>query len=134
MGVRCARCHRYLLGSPARRTLTGRWRHESCAHLPEPTRAEFDQLADTLMTSHPWPRARTLSDELASVLEELGELRSVRATAAQVPRQAGPPDLETVDLEREHELARRGEQLHEAITSEREWKAARLATEWAAGQ
>ena len=135
LGVRCARCHRYLLGSSGvRRTVTGRWRHQSCARAPEPSLDEFAQLAGVLMSSHPWPRMVALDAELSELLGELEELRRRAAPrVASMPRQAGPPGLEQDELQREYDLLKRGEVLHQAIESERTWKARRLALEWADG-
>ena len=117
-GTRCARCHRYLLGTARiRRTLGGRWRHESCTEAPEPSPDDFAGLATVLMRHQPWPRLQSLDAQLREVSEELA--------AQQVPRQAGPPRVE--------QLEERLSTLRAAIESERSWKAGRLAVEWSAG-
>ncbi len=136
LGVRCTRCQRHLVGDvEVRRTVSGRWRHESCAAAPEPTSDDFSALADLLMHQHPWPRVAPLLAQLDEVLARLETLRG-GGSASPVPRQAGPPSAEEVpaaQLERERALTSRAAELHEAIASERAWKARRLATEWADG-
>ena len=130
VGERCARCHRYLVGATGvRRGLRGRWRHASCADAPAPTAAELAGLAEVLMTSRPWPRVVQLTDELTAVTDELDR---TAAPAARVPAQAGPPLAERID-DHELRLRDRRDELHEALATERSWKARRLAVEWADG-
>ena len=130
LGLRCVRCHRYLVDtSTARRGLTGHWRHESCADAPKPTESQFAALARFLMDSQPWPRLHHLRAELVGVLDELED-----APVARMPNQAGPPSIEQLPTEetlRIKELRERMTALQDAIDNEREWKAKRLAVEWA---
>jgi hypothetical protein len=136
LGVRCARCYRYLFpDAGVRRSVTGRWRHRSCETAPEPSEADFTELAALLMERHPWPRAQALLGQLADVDEELAEIDG-DGIVGLFPRQAGPPtveDLESVVGERKAYLVERGEDLRAAIEWERSWKADKLAAEWSDG-
>jgi hypothetical protein len=130
LGLRCGRCDRYLVdASTARRGLGGRWRHQSCADAPRPTASQFAALAQVLMNRQPWPRVHFLRTELDDVVDELAQI-----PVGMVPKQGGPPSIEQVPSEeslRLKELRERMTVLQDAIDEERDWKARRLAVEWA---
>lgn len=129
LGIRCVKCHRYLVrGSRAKRSLSGKWRHESCQHVTQPSEAEFVELAAALMRIQPWPRLQSLATQAADAEAELAVLQSrVRA----VPEQRS--SAEGAGPTRQQLLQERVESLRAAIDDERTWKAGRLATEWADG-
>jgi len=136
LGVRCAKCQRFILrGSRPRRSYSGRWRHESCQHVPEPGVAEFTELAEVLMQRQPWPKLVTLQARLSQVLEELDEVTD--AGSARVPRQATPETAtDATDphaRSREQELLEQSEVIRDAIEAERTWRVRRLEAEWADG-
>jgi hypothetical protein len=128
LGERCGRCHRYLTrGSRAKRSLSGRWRHDACQQVAEPDKAAFAELAEALMRSNPWPRLLSLQSQLADSERQLAALET---RAASIPEQR--PAGSTRD--REQQLRDRIDSLRAAIVKERAWKAGRLAAEWADGQ
>ena len=133
LGVRCARCRRFILrGARARRGLTGQWRHQSCEQAPAPGTAQFEELAELLMRNQPWPRLVALTKQLASIDEELAQIKAVRR-AAPIPEQPTGKHVMTPDRVREQELTEQRTVVVAAIDEERAWKASRLAIEWVDG-
>lgn len=129
LGTRCARCHCYLLrGFPSKRGLSGKWRHDTCENLGEPDRADFVELAEALMRIQPWPRLVSLE---AQLVEATGALEIAKSRGRAFPAQRS--DTEDGEPSRGKVLLDRIESIRVAIAEERDWKAGRLAAEWADG-
>ena len=134
LGVRCAKCQRFILrNARARGGLTGQWRHQSCEQAPAPGKAQFEELAELLMSSQPWPRLVALNSRLAAIDDEVASIRAARR-AAPIPEQPTGRHALTPDRAREQELLERRTHVVSAIAHERDWKAARLAIEWVDGR
>ena len=122
-----------LRGATVRRGLGGRWRHQSCEEVPTPGPEQFGELADVLMVSQPWPRLVSLYDRLREVVAQLAEIRAAREISPIPEQPTGRHQAPTPSREHEEHLEAERARLKAAIDEERDWKARRLAIDWAKG-